>query len=107
MKAVTRAKLVQVAAEAFQRQPYSSVTMRGLAVLAGTSTGAWFNHWPDGKQALYREVTGRQPPDAVAAFVPEIEAFLADAMVQLVGTAFDSIGQRAFDLRKKLVGSAG
>lgn len=103
-KAATRTLLVRIAAAAFARQPYSAVTFRGLAKAAGVSTGSYFANWPD-KAALYEEVTGRKPPEAVAAHVPEIVAFLTSAAIALAGTEHAAMGLEAEALRAKIVGA--
>lgn len=105
-KAATRRLLLRVAQAAFAKQPYEEVTMRGIAKAAGTSTGALFSSW-EGKEALYRESTGREPPHAAVTHLPAVESFLAEVMVETAGTDFHSLSERAGELRKKLVGSAG
>jgi hypothetical protein len=103
-KAATRKLLVRIATAAFARQPYSEVTFRGLARAAGVSTGAYFASWKS-KEELYEEVTGRRPPEAVAAHVPEIVDFLTSAAVALAGTEHGALGLKAEMLRAKIVGA--
>lgn len=61
-KAATRAKLVEVA-RALWAEPgtYEAVTIRVIAKAAGKSTGAIFANW-SGKEDLWREAMGFEPP---------------------------------------------
>lgn len=61
-KAATRAKLIEVA-RALWAEPctYEAVTIRVIAKAAGKSTGAIFANW-SGKEDLWREAMGFEPP---------------------------------------------
>lgn len=92
-KAATKAKLVAVAREAFQRQGFEAVTFRSLAAEARVSTGGFFAHWK-GKAELFAEAMGRPAPDVVQ--------FLERVAIERAGT---QLSNDALDLRKDLIGA--
>ncbi len=102
-KLATRAHLLAVAAAAFARDGYEPVTFRALAVLAGGSTGKWFAHWSD-KRTLYREATGRLPPEDFAAMAPTVADFLERVAIKCAGVAgVEPLSEEAMRLRLALM----
>lgn len=59
--AATRAKVTKAARECFTERGFEAVTVRDVAMRAGTSTGAIFSHF-QGKEALFEGAMGRKPP---------------------------------------------
>lgn len=61
-KVATREKLLRTARVLWAPAgSYAPVTVRDIAAAAGTSTGAIFANW-SGKEALWREAMGYEPP---------------------------------------------
>lgn len=61
-KAATRAKLIEVARELWaEPSTYEAVTIRIIAAAAGLSTGSIFANFT-GKEDLWREAMGFEPP---------------------------------------------
>lgn len=72
-KAATRALMIETARRLWAEPgSYEAVTMRVIAKAAGMSTGAIFANWT-GKEALWREAMGYEPP----VDGPEVRAVLA------------------------------
>jgi hypothetical protein len=59
-KAAMRARLLDIAREAFRNRGYEAVTFRDLAKEAGVSTGSYFGSWAS-KADLFTEATGCSP----------------------------------------------
>ncbi len=78
-KAATRAKLIEVA-RALWAEPgtYEAVTIRVIAKAAGKSTGAIFANW-SGKEDLWREAMGFEPPVDSAEVRAALQAAKAES----------------------------
>lgn len=98
-KAATRKKLLLIAKAAFSRQPYESVTFRGLARAAVVSTGSYFSNWPD-KASLYLEAMGK--PHGIGGFAD----FVARVAITCSGHPGDvgKLAQDAEALHRQIVG---
>lgn len=104
-KVATRERLLDVAREQFNQHGYDEVTFRGLAKLAGVSTGAFFGSY-DTKRDLYFAAMGIPAPD-VEDFLSRLAADAKGGDPSEIATLFASYGQEAELLRSQLTGSAG
>lgn len=69
-------RLKAIAAQSFMQNGYEATSMRGIARMAGLSTGAIFSNFTD-KAQLYREIFGHDP------ITPEQGKKLASALSEL------------------------
>ena len=77
-KTATRALMIETARRLWAEPgSYENVTIRIIAKAAGMSTGAIFNQWT-GKEALWRDAMGYEPPVDSAAVRAALKA-LEDA----------------------------
>ena len=61
-----REEILKAAHEVFSTTAFRHATVRNIADRAGYSTGAIYMLWPQGKDALWREVTHQEPPDLIS-----------------------------------------
>ncbi|MER5630323.1 ScbR family autoregulator-binding transcription factor [Streptomyces nitrosporeus] len=66
----TRQKVLEAAAEVFNRMGYQAATVSDIAVEAGTTKGAVYFHFK-GKEDLAQAILRRQQQDTEAALVPQ------------------------------------
>lgn len=94
----TRERLSEVARKLFRSMGFAPVTIRMIAKVAKTSTGAIFHKWPN-KEALFEDVMGHDWPDpaAFARFVmacPTIEEAKQGAAIFLEDVAGEKMPGR-------------
>lgn len=68
--AITASNVFAAARREFRDKPFEAVTMRGIAAVAGLSTGALFHHAAD-KVSLWRQALGLPYPWRPAEWAPK------------------------------------
>lgn len=99
-KAKTRAAVLDAAKRLFTLDGYYATTMRGIAARAGYSTGAVFHQF-SGKDELWRETMGCQPPTEERC--ADLERVLLSALRQ-TGCDGDLCGYQWHEDARKILG---
>ena len=99
----TRAKILEVARDQFQRFGFERTDLRSVALRAGYSTGAIFSSFKS-KGALFEACMGEQAPDALSFLDRIIEADAGPVASDERSVALYELAKAAKVLKTHLVG---